>query len=75
MSFGHIYLVFFKNNPKNLDLSYKTDLVLWDCYGKVKLVLQQNYIGLFLVICSHSREGKTPFYSQTNSIHRQSNKT
>ena len=30
---------FFQNNPKNLDLSYKTDLDLWDCLGRVKLVL------------------------------------
>ena len=29
----------FQNNPENLDLSYKTDLDLWDCLGLVKLVL------------------------------------
>ena len=29
----------FQYNPKNLDLSYKTDLNLWDCVGRVKLVL------------------------------------
>ena len=29
----------FQNNPKNLDLSYKTDLDLWACLGKVNLVL------------------------------------
>ena len=29
----------FQNNPKNLDSSYKTDLDLWDCLGRVKLVL------------------------------------
>ena len=29
----------FQNNPKNLDPSYKTDLDLWDCLGRVKLVL------------------------------------
>ena len=23
----------FQNNPKNLDLSYKTDLDIWDCLG------------------------------------------
>ena len=28
-----------KNNPKNLDPSYKLDLDLWDCLGRVKLVL------------------------------------
>ena len=29
----------FQNNPKNLDPSYKTDLDLWDCLGRVELVL------------------------------------
>ena len=29
----------FQNNPKNLDPSYKTGLDLWDCLGRVKLVL------------------------------------
>ena len=28
----------FQNNPKNLDPSYKTDLDLWDCLGRVKPV-------------------------------------
>ena len=44
---------FILNNPKNLDLSYKTDLDLWDCLGKVKIVLHQNFKGLiqlFVVI-------------------------
>ena len=36
----------FQNNPKNLDPSYKMDLDLWDCLGRVKLILQQNCIGL-----------------------------
>ena len=43
----------FLNSPKNLDPSYKTDLDLWDCLGRVKLVLCQNFIGLiesFVVI-------------------------
>ena len=35
----------FPNSLKNLDPSYKMDLVLWD-----------------------SREGKTPFYSQINTV-------
>ena len=26
----------FQNNPKNLDLSYKTDLDFWDCCGRKK---------------------------------------
>ena len=29
----------FQNNPKNLDPSYMMDLDLWDCVGRVKLVL------------------------------------
>ena len=29
----------FQNNPKDLDPSYKTDLDLGDCLGRVKLVL------------------------------------
>ena len=29
----------FPNNPKNLDLSYKADIDLSDCLGRVKLVL------------------------------------
>ena len=34
----------FQNNPKDLDPSYKMDLDLWDCFGRVKLVLRQNFI-------------------------------
>ena len=37
---------FLPNNPKNLDPSSKTDLDLWDCLGRIKLVLQQNCTGL-----------------------------
>ena len=29
----------FQNNLKNLDPSYKMDLDLWDCLGRVKLVI------------------------------------
>ena len=29
----------FHNSPKNLDLSNKMDLDLWDCLGRVELVL------------------------------------
>ena len=28
----------FQNSPKNLDLSYKMDLDLWDCLGRAKFV-------------------------------------
>ena len=31
--------VSFQNNPRNLDPSYKKDLGLWDCLGRVKLIL------------------------------------
>ena len=31
--------LFFQNNPKDLDLSCKTDLDLLDCLGRVNLVL------------------------------------
>ena len=38
--FGYKTEVFsFQNNPKDLDPSCKTDLDLWDCLGRVKLVL------------------------------------
>ena len=30
---------FFQNNPKDLDPSYKTDLDLLNCLGRVKLVV------------------------------------
>ena len=54
----------FQNKPKNLDPSYKMDLDFWDCSGRVKLVLQN----CDLVICSHSREGKSLSYSRINMI-------
>ena len=36
----------FQNIPENLDPSYKEDLDLWNCLGRAKLVLQQNFKGL-----------------------------
>ena len=36
----------FQNNPKKLDPSYKMDLDLWDCLGRVILILRHNFIGL-----------------------------
>ena len=43
--FGYKTEVFFpsKTIPKNLDPSYKIDLDLWDCLGRIKLILQQNF--------------------------------
>ena len=60
----------FQNNPKHLDLSYKTDLDLWDCFGRKKLVLQQNFKfrRTDLIIYSLSREGNTVFYSRINTV-------
>ena len=49
----------FLNNPKDLDPSCKMDLDLWDCLGRVKLVLQQNFIGLIYFLKSFYRD-KTP---------------
>ena len=40
--FGYKWDIFsFQNNSKNLDLSYKTDVDLWDCLGKENFVLYQ----------------------------------
>ena len=45
--FGYKIVFFsFQNDSKNLDPSYKTDQVLWDCLGREKLLLLQNFIGL-----------------------------
>ena len=46
--FLHLYdsVFSFQNYPESLDPSYKMDLDLWDCLRKVKLVLEQNCIGL-----------------------------
>ena len=58
------FFVYFlqKNNPKNLDQSYKTDLDLWDCFAIIS-----NFYRTDLVICSHSRKRNTPSYSQINT--------
>ena len=54
------------NNPKNLDPSYKMDLDLWDCLGRVKLCILRKIHRTDIVTCSHSRERKTLSYSQIN---------
>ena len=38
-----------KTIKKNLDPSNKTDLDLWSCLGRVKLVLWRNFEGLILL--------------------------
>ena len=56
--FGYKTEIFFssKTIPKNLDLSYKTDLDLLDCLGRVKLVFNiAKFMGL-IQFFSHSRE-------------------
>ena len=61
ISWSLIRLIFFpfQNNLKNLDLSYKTDLDLWNCLGKVKLVFQQNFKGLIELFVVILERGKT----------------
>ena len=44
----------FLNNLKNLDPSYKTDLDVWDCLGKVKTCTIAKFHRTDSVICSHS---------------------
>ena len=34
----------YQNNFKDLDLSYKTDLDIWNCFGRENLILLQNFI-------------------------------
>ena len=41
--FGYKTVFSFQNNPKILHPSYKMDLDHWDCFGRVKLVLWQNF--------------------------------
>ena len=36
----------FQNNFRDLDPSYKMDLDLWNCLGRVNLIPLQNFIGL-----------------------------
>ena len=49
----------FQNSPKNLDPSYKTDLDLWDCLRRVKVVFYQNFIGLIESFVVILERGKT----------------
>ena len=65
---GYNPILPFLNYPKNLDLSYKTDLDLWDCLGRVKLIAKFHRTDL--VICSHSREEKNLSYSRINTVDR-----
>ena len=63
----------FKNNPKNLDPSYKIDLDLWDCrslglFRKGKTRIISKFDRADLVICCHSGERNTPSCSQINTV-------
>ena len=53
----------FQNNPKNLNRlkENKTDLDLWDCVGKEKLILQQNFTRPIQISGAILQKGKTPY--------------
>ena len=53
----------FQNNLKLLDGSRSLGL-----FRKVKTLIIAKFHGTDLVIGSHSREGKTPYYSQINLV-------
>ena len=55
----------FQNNPKDLDLSCKTDL---DCLGRVKIGIIAKFHKTDLVISSHSIGTKPPSYSRINTV-------
>ena len=61
-------LFYFQNDPKNLDPSYKMDLDLWDCLGRVKLILQQNYIELIYLFVVNQEMRKSSFYIRINMV-------
>ena len=62
-------LFFSQYNPKNLDLSYKTDLDLWDCFGRITLVfiVIAKFHRADLDIWGQSREGKPLSNCQINT--------
>ena len=56
--------VFFRPKQiENLDPSYKMDLDFLHCLRKGETGIIAKFHRTDLVICSHSREGKTPSYS------------
>ena len=57
-----------KQSEKNLDPSYKMDIDLWDCLGRVKTCIIAKFHKTDLAICSYSREGKTPSHSRINMV-------
>ena len=54
----------FQNNPKDLDLSYKTDLDICYCKGRVEPLIIAKFHRTDLVICSHSIEEKSCLISK-----------
>ena len=54
----------FQNNKKNLDPSCKDGSRSLGVFRKGKTHIIAKFHRTDLVICSHSREGKTPFYNQ-----------
>ena len=58
----------FQNNPKYLDPSYKTDLDIWDCFGKGKTDLKAELHKINLDVWGHSRNGKALSYKQRNTV-------
>ena len=56
-----------QNNPKNLDQSYKTSRSL-GLFKKGKTHITAKLHRTDLIICTHSREEKTPSYSPINTV-------
>ena len=50
--FTQISPIPFLNNPKDLDPSYKTDLDLWDCFGRKKTLSYNQRNTVYERICS-----------------------
>ena len=40
----------FQNNPKNLDLSHKTDLDFWDCFGITAKFHRTDLVIYFVIL-------------------------
>ena len=57
-----------QNNPKNLDLSYKTDLDFWDCFWKGNTHLLAAFHEAGLDIWGHLSEMETQFLNQRNTV-------
>ena len=76
--YGHLYYsisliirqIFFsfRNSPKDLDPSFKMDLDVLGLFRKDKTCIIVKFHRTHLVICSHSREGKTLSSSRMNTV-------